>query len=296
MRVPPSAEAPRSAWSDTPDSACLAALDAMEQQAAMCRQGGAGAGAAAGGVGDITAGASPVPARQLSFTPTVAKIGAAARAAAATAAGGAPGATPLSGSSGSRGGVLPTSHLGRSALLQQHAAAAQPQQQEAMLPLPLQQQPMATPGWQQPAQHVPVAAAIGLPQPAGQKRSLAASLALEQVMAQHSPAAKQAQQLLQLQPQHPRLLLPAAAAEEEEPASKRLRAGEQADVVAVPTSGTDQQLADPEAPAPAPGGTAAPAGDVHRAFDYREPRRQPPDFRCLACGRADCSASGCMYS
>ena len=111
-------------WSDTPDSACLAALDQLERAAGAGRAGPAAAGV--GGSGGAGAGDSPAPARQLSFTPSAGASRAVAAAMAGTppvAAGGlfggvaAAASTPLS-SSGGRAQARPTSHLGRSALLQ----------------------------------------------------------------------------------------------------------------------------------------------------------------------------------
>lgn len=181
-------------------------FEQLEQQAAGARAG---------------AEASPVPARQLTFTPTTAGLQAAGAPAAA-------GATPLS--SAGRSSHQPTSHLGRSALRQ--AAAAAPAGEDAELVGPPEQgqvQPPLALGLGQQAA-VPLSAAhekqqlqldgplLQPPVQAGHKRSLAAAAALEKVAAQYSPAAAKLQQ--------DQLL--AAASTQDGPVWKRLRSAESA--------------------------------------------------------------------
>lgn len=221
-------------------------LDQLEQQAAVGRAAAAAAGT---GVGEQ----SPVPARQLTFTPGGAVPGGAP-------AGGPPRVTPPS--AGSRPEQLPTSHLGRSALQQAAALQQQEQPPQALPPLPPQHL-----GLQPPLQQHQLQQQRGVQVATGDKRSLAAALALEQTLAQHSPAAKQ-----RLQP--PPALPPPAPPDE--PASKRLRVDGQ--VVAVPVPGAAQQQAGAAEDAemlPAPeaihaGPSAAPAAEPPRTFDYRE--------------------------
>ena len=279
LPAPPSDGPLKSGWSDTPDSACLAMMDCLEQQAADRL-----AGAAAGGAG--TADGSPVPARQLSFTPT----GHGVRAA---GAGAAPGSTPLS--SGGRPSNLPTSHLGRSALQQAAAAAVAGLQQEgqpALVQAVEQEQQVLVPEQQPVApalhQHAPPMAQQQQPlaklAESGQKRSLAASIALEQLAAQHSPAAAARQQKEQ-----PHAGLPPT---DQGHASKRLRVGgsqpatqaplpyaqqqqqqqqQQQNPQAVAAAGGQPPLSAP-APSHAAGPTAVAMEDAAATFDYREQR------------------------
>ncbi|EFN55218.1 hypothetical protein CHLNCDRAFT_52598 [Chlorella variabilis] len=275
LPAPPSDGPLKSGWSDTPDSACLAMMDCLEQQAADRL-----AGAAAGGAG--TADGSPVPARQLSFTPT----GHGVRAA---GAGAAPGSTPLS--SGGRPSNLPTSHLGRSALQQAAAAAVAGLQQEgqpALVQAVEQEQQVLVPEQQPVApalhQHAPPMAQQQQPlaklAESGQKRSLAASIALEQLAAQHSPAAAARQQKEQ-----PHAGLPPT---DQGHASKRLRVGgsqpatqaplpyaqqqqqqqqQQQNPQAVAAAGGQPPLSAP-APSHAAGPTAVAMEDAAATFDY----------------------------
>ncbi len=277
-------------WSDTPDSACLAAVDHLERQHAVCHPAGPaeGTGPPAG------AAETPVPARQLSFTPT------------STAAAVVPvavGLSPLTSNDGRRQPQLPTSHLGRSAMQLAEAALHQEQQAVAGVPPPLlavlgQDLPPAPalPAQQRnPAPCVPPAGGgfhNPLPPPqqqqhtavqqqqqqtgaqpgslaavpvAGQKRMLAATLALERIHAQHSPAAKP------LQPTPGQLELVQAGPREydAEPSRKRPR------VQLEPDAGTAAAGAMPAtaagAAAQADGPSAVPSAEaVLPPFDYCE--------------------------
>lgn len=290
-------------WSDTPDSACLAALDQLERQhaAGHCAGPDQGAGPPTG------VAETPIPARQLTFTPT---------GAAGAAAPAAVGATPLSSGGGRRQPQLPTSHLGRSAMQLAEAALHQEQQAATVGPPPHAAAPAQDPllaqallaQMAQQQDHAPLTAAEGsgahhpLPPPqqqqqtaaqqdslapvaaAGQKRMLAATLALERIHALHSPAAKQLQQASMQLALAPGLAQPPAApkGDEGEPASKRLRVQEQPDTGTAAAAGPAAASAGAAA-APAAGPTAFPATDPAPAFDYRKLSAAP--WTC--CGRLD---------
>ncbi|KAL4428417.1 hypothetical protein ABPG75_002506 [Micractinium tetrahymenae] len=288
LRMPLSTEAPKSAWSDTPDSACLAALDQLEQQHAAGHLAGPADGAVPAGVAE-----TPIPARQLTFTPNSAAGGAVP----ATA-----GPTPLTSSGGRRQPQLPTSHLGRSAMQLAEAALQQKQQAAPVMPPPpavpvqdVQLAPTVTAQQQGPTE-LPAPAGGGfhhpLPPPqqqqaaeqqdsmapapvAGQKRMLAAARALEQIHAQHSPAAKRLQQAPgppgQWQLEQGLAQPPAGPGEDgAEPASKRPRMQEQQEAGIATAAGPTT------APAAAAGPTAGPATDAPLpdapppSFDYRK--------------------------
>ena len=274
------------AWSDTPDSVCMAAVERLERQAAERLGSGSGPAAApTSGAGGLAAGAgagaaagaaacavdSPeTTARQLSFTPSgrpVVVVGAPITHAATHTT------PPLSsgGSGGGRAGLQPpTSHLGRSALQQAVACELQLQQDA-------------------------VAASAGQ----GHKRTLAATTALEQVMAQHAtPAgggvgASGGWQQAWL---HPQVAAAGAvgatpAPPTDEPGSKRLRGGEPPLVAGLLQQPADMDVDLPqkqlqlrlqeqgEGPAAAPAqlpppdqATAAGKLEAPRPFDYCELR------------------------
>jgi hypothetical protein len=221
-------------WSDTPDSACLALLDGIEQAAA-----GRLGGVVAAGPQPAATEASPVPARQLSFTPSR-PGGVVAAAASAGVSGGRAGTTPLSG--GSLPANQPTSHLGRSAQQAAAAAAAVPAGPEHAVPAPHPMQPLVqqslgqqqpqpdavleAPGWQPdtfpaPPQLQPLQQQEAVPSTgeASLKRSFAATVALEQAAAQHSPAAARLHQ----QERRQLWQSPACPTTHGRPASKRVR-------------------------------------------------------------------------
>lgn len=210
--------------------------------------------------------ASPVPARQLTFTPTTGGLLAVGKP-------GVVGATPLS--SGGRSSRQPTSHLGRSALSLAAAAVSTAEDAELALELPEQgqgQSPLAQ-GLEHPSasplppapehpllgQHGPTSQPAVL---AGQKRSLAAAAALEQVAAQYPPAAAKLQQEQLL----------AGGSPGQGPVWKRLRsaapAHEHPSQLRPEAAGAEPKAAPLQAPTQA--GPTAAAVDAAASFDYRE--------------------------